>query len=1229
MLLKFNNINAQLRFIENKGQWDKQLLYKAPLKGAELYVTKNKLTYLFYDAEKLHDIQHENVLKDSIKSHVISIEFLNSNPNCEFKAHNSYSDYYNYFIGSDPSKWASRVLSYNKIYVTNIYPNIDFELYEHLGTFKYNFIVKPGGDINDIQLEYKGQDKIELKNGELNIAHSLGNFTEKKPLVFQGNEENVINSSYLLNNNVLSFQVSNKRNFKEPIIIDPVLVFSTYSGSYSDNFGYTATYDDSGNAYSGGTVFNKFFPNGFPSTAGAFQMTFAGGVVEDDPMGYTERDCGILKYDKTGKKLLYATYIGGSLSNEQPHSMIVNRKDELLIMGSTKSPDFPAAAAQGFQRTLAGQSDIFIFKLSSDGTTMLASTFMGGFDFDGLNGDRPSNTVTPLLYNYADDFRGEIIVDTNNNVFVASSTYSNDFPTRNAFDLSYDGGQDGVVFKMNNELDNLIFSSYIGGSNADAAYGIDLGINNDLYIAGGSNSNSFNLLVSGLTNTFLGGRADGYLLRINATTGSALNFTTIGTNNYDQAYFVKTDKYGNPLVYGQSMGVMPVIGNVYSNESSKQFIIKFNPTISNIIWASKFGASGKVLPDISPTAFLVDECERIFISGWGGFSISSFRGGGTYNMPLTKDAIQKNTDGYDFYLAVFSKNMRELLFSTYFGGITTTSNRSHEHVDGGTSRFDKKGIIYQSVCAGCEPNSLFPSTPGAWSRTNNSDNCNNALFKIDFENLNRKPLAKDSFYDVIATDSLNFDIQVRDLDLDDSLRVVLQGDCFTDPNFPKPLPTIRTISHNRNTNTLTSKISWLSQCQHLNLDTIKLFVKVYDRGCPSQDSNQSVIKIVVKDPPLSLTPESICLNFKDNGIQLSWDSFPKNRFFKYLLLYKRLPKGNVQVIDTIRSNQTGLFIDRLVNDPKSNNYQYWLVAYNICNKPYDLGFRVNTTVEFNTPIDSTYMHYATVINNKEVKINWFKSKEPDFGSYDVFKAINLNGTSVSYRLIKSIYDINDTVYIDNNVEVQEKSYCYKIGVNDKCGHVSKPSNEACNIVLSGKAQHLYFDLNWLPYRQWHGGVDHYELIRRVDTGIMRFRTNTNMLRVFKDDELDLWWGAYYYRAIAFEGKNALGEGFNAISESNDLRLIQPPQVYVPNAFSPNQDGFNDVWGVSHAFVKEYNLKVFNRWGEKVWENDFKGNQWDGSYKGKTANNDVFIWIITYKGWDGKFYTQKGNVTVMP
>jgi gliding motility-associated-like protein len=162
-----------------------------------------------------------------------------------------------------------------------------------------------------------------------------------------------------------------------------------------------------------------------------------------------------------------------------------------------------------------------------------------------------------------------------------------------------------------------------------------------------------------------------------------------------------------------------------------------------------------------------------------------------------------------------------------------------------------------------------------------------------------------------------------------------------------------------------------------------------------------------------------------------------------------------------------------------------------------------------------------------------------------------------------------------------------------------------------------------------GGIGSYELQRRVDTGELRKIVNTNMLRVFHDDDLDLWWGAYYYVAKAYEGFNDSGKGYSATSLSNEIRLIQPPLVYVPNAFSPNDDYTNDVWGVSHAFVREFRMMVYNRWGEKVWDNDFKGTQWDGLTRGKSAMNDVFIWIVTYRGWDNKFYTQKGTVTVMP
>jgi gliding motility-associated-like protein len=1221
---------AQLRITENLGQWETQVKYKADLVSAKLFVSEGELSYLFYDGTKIADIEHNPKEKDSVQVHVIKVKFLNSNPQAKYNGQQAYSDYSNYYRGKNPSQWKSQVKSYRKLYIKEIYKNIDFELFEDKGRLKYNFIVLPGGNPKNIQIQYNGADSVFLKNETVQVNYTFGTINELKPLVYEMDGDHIgktISSDYALDNNVLSFNLSGKRNLNHALVIDPILVFSTFSGSKADNFGYTATFDTAGHGYAGGTVFNF----GFPSSSGAYQMTFAGGNIESNPIGYTDRDCGIIKYSKDGKTILFSTYLGGTFSNEQPHSMIVDSKNNLLVMGTTKSSDFPIGIAPAFDDTHNGLSDIFVVKFSEDGKQLLAGTFVGGSGYDGLNGDRPSNNTSALLYNYADDFRGEIIVDDVDNVYVASSTTSSDFPVLNAFDPTFNGRLDACVFKLSGDLSAMVFGTYIGGVSDDAGYGLDLGTRSDLYLTGGSNSSSFAYNCAGLKQINNGGRADGYLLRIDLNSFALSAYTFIGTSSYDQSYFVKTDKYGKPFIYGQSEGVNAVSPGVFSNANAKMFLKKLDFNCDKIELETTFGASNKSKPDLSPTAFLVDQCERIFISGWGGINFAEgFTGGGTGNMPLSTDAYQKTTDAYDFYLAVFSKNFEELQYATYFGGKSNGTVVAHEHVDGGTSRFDKKGIMYQSVCAGCGGQSLFPTTPGAWSNKNQAKNCNNALFKFDFENLNRKPQAKDSLYDVFANDTLNFDITVSDPDKSDSLRIVLSGDIFKDQNFPKPLPQILSYTKIPGINAIRAKIVWYSNCKHAGLDTIKLIVKVYDRGCPTQDSNQAIIRIVVKDPPLTITPETICMLFNEDGsINLSWKPFVKNKFFNYVLLYRQNPNGSKKILDTIYSSSGGQIMDFPTFDPKSVNYQYYMVGYNICGKAYDAGMRVNTIREFNTPIDSTYVHYATVFENKAVKINWFKSKELDFGSYDVYRADNIEGKSVGYRKIKTLYGLNDTNFIDYQVNVADKSYCYRIGVSDKCGHVSRPSNDACNIVLKGTVAHLAFDLNWSPYREWLGWVGSYELQRRVDTGELRKIVNTNMLRVFHDDDLDLWWGAYYYVAKAYEGFNDSGKGYSATSLSNEIRLIQPPLVYVPNAFSPNDDYTNDVWGVSHAFVREFKMMVYNRWGEKVWDNDFKGTQWDGLTRGKSAMNDVFIWIVTYRGWDNKFYTQKGTVTVMP
>ncbi|MDX5443175.1 MAG: gliding motility-associated C-terminal domain-containing protein, partial [Hymenobacteraceae bacterium] len=311
--------------------------------------------------------------------------------------------------------------------------------------------------------------------------------------------------------------------------------------------------------------------------------------------------------------------------------------------------------------------------------------------------------------------------------YIASSTFSNNFPALNAFQPNLRGGNDAIICKLNSDLSGLHWSSYLGGSNIDAAYSIQLD-NSHVYVCGGTNSSDLQH-TSGSFKAFNSGSTDGFVAKLSKS-GNIVRTTYIGTPNYDQTYFVQLDVNSNVYLLGQTLGNYPVSAGVYFNANGRQFIQKLNSDLTQPVFSTIFGANGNI--NISPTAFLVDDCERILIAGWGGNTSNSLIGGlisNTNNLPTTPGAFQRTTDGSDFYLIQLDANATNLAYATFLGG---TSMRG-EHVDGGTSRFDKRGIVYQAVCGGCGGSSAFPTTPGAWSRTNRSTNCNNAAFKFDFE----------------------------------------------------------------------------------------------------------------------------------------------------------------------------------------------------------------------------------------------------------------------------------------------------------------------------------------------------------------------------------------------------------------------------------------------------------------------------------------------------------------
>ena len=726
--------SGHIFFIENKNQWEEQVKFKTELTGTAIFYENDGVTYAFEDTKASSVLSHYKLLDaeekknhpklDSlINYHAYKMSFVDANPQVKITAKDPTFDYNNYYIGNDKSKWASEVKKYKEINYENLYKDIDLTVFEKDHLLKYNFIVKPAANPENILLEYNGQDNISLNiHGNLVIKTSVNEVTELKPYSYQiiGNDTVEVATKFSLKDKKVSFELPKKYNKNYTLIIDPTLIFSTFSGSTVDNWGFTATYDYDGFVYAAGIAMGI----GYPMTLGAYQIAFGGAYC----------DVSITKYDTTGSFLIYSTLLGGN-GPEIPHSIFVNNNNELFVFGTTGSNNFPTTPG-AYDVTFNGGtaytydyvlqytlgSDIYCTRFNANGTALLASTYIGGSGNDGLS------SAAPLKFNYADEARGEVFLDKNNNCWIVSSTQSTNFPvSANAFQPTFGGGQqDGLIIKMDNSLSTMIWSSYIGGTGNDAVYSMAVDeIDGNVYVAGGTSSANFPTTAGSYKPNYIGGNCDGFITKINKNGSNILYSTYYGSNAYDQVYLIQRDKLGFVYVYGQTKatGNTLIHNALWNTPNGGMFVSKLGANLDTLIWSTVFG-TGTGMPNLSPTAFLVDLCNNIYLSGWGG-AVNGF--GGTSGLPITPNAFQSITYNNDFYLLVITDDASSLVYATYFGG-----QYSHSHVDGGTSRFDKKGIIYQAMCAGCLGYSDIPTTPGAWSQTNNSTNCNNAVFKMDF-----------------------------------------------------------------------------------------------------------------------------------------------------------------------------------------------------------------------------------------------------------------------------------------------------------------------------------------------------------------------------------------------------------------------------------------------------------------------------------------------------------------
>ena len=565
-----NIIYAQPQFVQNKGQWDNKVNYRTDFSTGSFFLENQGFTVLLEDpkdmralSEMLHGHHIEQGQSVTLHSHAYKVDFLGSAANVPNIPDKLLPTYNNYFLGNDKTKWAGDCKIFQAVTYQNVYPNIDVRYYSDAGNLKYDIIVHPGGNVDAIAMRYNGVDKVQLKNKELMIGTSVGDVKELYPYSYlvQNGKKQTVECKYVVKDNVVRFKVNNYSP-DATIVIDPTLIFSTFTGSAVDNWGYTATPGPDGTFFAGGIAFGA----GYPVSPGAYQTIFHGGVNEDNTGVY---DIAIIKFSADGTQRLYATYLGGA-GNEQPHSMICDAQGNLVVAGRSNSPStgpgaFPLKPA-GNTVGNGGGYDIIITKFNAAGTDIIGSVKIGGTANDGVNirGKYAApGGADATRRNYGDDARSEVILDNSGNIYVASCTQSTDFfvtPGTYAQTTFGGGRQDGAILKFNSTLSTVLFSKYFGGNGDDACFVLSLNpVNGNLYVAGGTTSSDLPGDRTGvIQQDYLGAvppppnppATDGFVTEIKPDASAIVKTTYVGTTGDDIVYGIQMDKQGFPYIMG-------------------------------------------------------------------------------------------------------------------------------------------------------------------------------------------------------------------------------------------------------------------------------------------------------------------------------------------------------------------------------------------------------------------------------------------------------------------------------------------------------------------------------------------------------------------------------------------------------------------------------------------------------------------------------------------------------
>ncbi len=661
--------SLQIPFVANHGQLDPQVAYFAKILNGTMFVTvEGELVYRFGQvAQDTSGRQFPLIKEKLIGAQVENIIGLRPS-----------TTRVNYFQGGTPEEWVTGVETYMDVNLGEVYSGIELRLKAYGNNVEKLFYVAPGALPGNIRLEISGADSLQVnEHGQLLLTTEFGSIAFTKPVAWQviDGKRNPVTVEYEIiaaagHPGEYRFDVGSY-DPAIPLVIDPLLA-STFIGGSGDDTGHSIALDSQGNVYVTGETSSASFP------ANVYDTSYNGG----------DWDVFVAKLSPDLTTLQACTFLGGS-NKDVAYSLAIDATDSIYITGTTASPDYPVNVnsydTSFNNNTNNSFTDIFVSKLSSDLSTLVASTFIGGVNSE----------------------EGRALRILSGDIFVTGFSSSPDFPTTTgAYATTLHGtsaSDDIIVLKMPSDLSTVTASTFLGGSNDDSGRSLAFDSDDNVFVTGGTSSDDF---PSTTGHDFVfGGGEQVFIAKLPSDLTALTAASVIGSGGYVSiAHSIQVDSSDNIFITGETdSSTFPTTAGAYdrSNPSSSDaFVTRMNNDLTSIL-ASTFLGTGSWETGYS---LVLDDSDNVYVSGFSGSG----------DFPTSPMAYDHSVEaGYDAFITKFSPTLTTILASTLLGTTDTTWSRSLARDSSGNVYITGNTFVYSD-------NYPFPTTPGAYDTTWNS-----------------------------------------------------------------------------------------------------------------------------------------------------------------------------------------------------------------------------------------------------------------------------------------------------------------------------------------------------------------------------------------------------------------------------------------------------------------------------------------------------------------------------